>query len=126
MNCDYTRMAEVAALDGGDERRDGDDGVVVLLWGCRSARLLLLVSLLLLLLHEVELVVPLAVQTFPLSLFTLTFPLPLTLFTVCPGLLPRSRSRRDSLPVGIRSSAGMTPGPVIHPFVAFNTPLALT
>ena len=60
---------------------------VVLLWGRRSTRLLLLVSLLLLL-HEMELVVPLAVQTISLSLFGLAFPLPLTLFTVCPGLLP--------------------------------------
>jgi len=61
--------------------------VRVVLWGCWSPRLLLLVPLLLLL-HEVELVVPLAVQTIPLPLFTVAFPLPFALLTVCPGLLP--------------------------------------
>lgn len=75
---------------------------VVLLWGCWSTGLLLSVSLSSL--HEVKLVVPLA-------LFTIYL---------------RSRSRRESLPVWIRSSVGMTPGFVIHPFAAFNAPLALT
>jgi len=60
---------------------------VVLWWGCGSPRLLLLVPLLLLL-HEVKLMVPLAVQTLPLSLLTLAFPLPFALLAVCPGLLP--------------------------------------
>ena len=60
--------------------------VWVVLWGCRSPRLLLLVTLLLLL-HEVELVVSLAVQTLPLPLFTVAFPLPFALLTVCPGFL---------------------------------------
>jgi len=60
---------------------------VVLWWGCGSPRVVLLVPLLLLL-HEVKLVVPLAVQTLPLSLSTLAFPLPFALLTVCPGLLP--------------------------------------
>lgn len=65
---------------------------VMLLWGQGSVGLLLLVSLLLLL-HEVELVVPLAVQTFLLSLLTFAFPLPLTLFTVVrPGFLSFSFS----------------------------------
>lgn len=62
--------------------------MVLLLWGCGSARLLLLVSLLLLLLHEVELVIPFAVQALSLSLFALAFPLPLTFFAVCPSLFP--------------------------------------
>ena len=61
--------------------------VRVMLWGCGSPRLLLLVPLLLLL-HEVELVIPLAVQTIPFALFTLAFPLPLALLTICSSLLP--------------------------------------
>ena len=48
---------------------------------------------LLLLLQEVELVVPLAVQTFLLSLLTFAFPFPFTLLTViCSGFLPFSLS----------------------------------
>lgn len=74
--------------------------VRMVLWRCGSAMLLLLVPLLLLL-HEVELVVPLAVQTFLLSLLTFAFPFPLTLFTVCPGFL--------SLPFASRFFAGWDP-----------------
>lgn len=60
---------------------------VLLWWGYGTARLVLLVSLLLLL-HEVELMIPLAVQTLPVSLFTLALPFPFTFFAVCPSLLP--------------------------------------
>lgn len=71
---------------------------VELLWGCWSTGLLLLVSLLLLL-HEVKLVVPLAIQTFPFSLFA--FPLPFALFTICSCFL--------SLPFASRFFAGLDP-----------------
>jgi len=65
---------------------------MVLLWGYGSIRLLLLVSLLLLLLHEVKLLVPLAIQAIPLSLFTFAFPLSrASRFALASS---RSRSRR--------------------------------
>ena len=73
---------------------------VVWWWWCGRPRLLVLVPLLLLL-HEVKLVVPLAIQTLPLSLFTLAVPLPFALLTVCPGLLP--------LPFTSRFFAGWDP-----------------
>ena len=39
-DCGYTRIVEAAALDGGDERHDGDggaDGVVVRVWAHQIA-----------------------------------------------------------------------------------------
>lgn len=70
--------------------------VLVVLWGHRSTWWLwrLVSLLLLLLLHEKELVVPLAVHTLSLPVLTFVFSLPFTLLAIRPSFLPLSLASR--------------------------------